>query len=244
MDNTAHVKERLFMHIENSYEIFLDKLRQLRFSRVSLLVVKRENLISFRAKNGTITTVKDPWFGEARAQFTDAEWEQTQAEYSYYYGKVDNNTAFFCKKSRTDHTTCFLPTHIPVEHRYQLPRPGHYIFGHVSDGSEGPRFEWWDRIEEADVRLVGLLLGTMTFSKEKLEKKLTINMDGYTDRTPFLLAKALYFRDVDYFVNLMEKGESSRGHGQGQGIYHWLYEKTSDLLPEFWEEFKIKTLVR
>lgn len=230
------------MIIENGYEMFLDELRNLRFCRVSLFVAKRADLVNFVAKDGRCADVSDPWFGDAWAQYTEAEQQQSLAEYCYYYGKADGNTVYFCKKSRTDRTICFLPTRIPVEHRYRLPRAGTYIFGHVNTGEVGLRFDWWDRIEEAEVRLVGLLLGTTTFSESKIERKLTIEGRDFTDRTPFLLAKALHFRDVDYFTDLMRRGEPLGVSDQGQDVYQWLYKKVANLVPEFWEEFKSRDI--
>jgi hypothetical protein len=224
--------------LKSSYDLFLEELRKLRFCEVSFFVAKREDLISFVAKDGAPTTVKDPWFSNARGEFTNEEWRHALVEYTYYYGKAANDTVYFCKKSRTDRRFWFLPTRLPIEHRYLLPQPGQFIFGPVSSGPIGPVFEWWERIEKADALLAGLLLGTMTFSQGKIEKKLTINRDGYTDRTPFLFAKALHFRDVDFFVNLMKSGESSRGFGRGRPIYFWLKENIADILPEFWEEFR------
>ena len=229
------------MDMENNYNLFLSKLRKLRFCRVSLFVAKRNDLISFIAKDGKRTNITDPWFGDARAQFTEKEWENALAEYNYYYGRAEDNKIFFCKRSRTDHSVCFLPTHIPVEHRYLLPKQDEFIFGQVDEeGSMGPRFDWWDIIEEADVRLVGLLLGTMTFSQEKIEKKLTIARYGCLNKIPFLMAKAFYFRDVDYFVDLSRKREPTVGLREGESIYEWLYERTVDILPEFWKEFESK----
>lgn len=230
------------MNSENiRYENFLTQLRQLSFCTTQTVVKKRKDLCAFRARDGSWITDIDSSFGAAYGELTEEERAHTESLYRYYYGHADY--VFYSMHTKSIKQECFMPVSSVLSARKSPPVVGEIIFGRIEErGPEGKRFFWWNFATREDRNFANLLSGRMTYSTGKLETKLVIrNREGPPDWTLFLLAKALYFRDVDYFV------EQAQGFGKQPPqlcfkcqIDKWLWRNVSDLLPKFYEEFMHK----
>ncbi|HEY4508295.1 MAG TPA: hypothetical protein VJJ55_01410 [Candidatus Paceibacterota bacterium] len=229
------------MNIETEpYENFLKHLGKLRFRTVQKVLKRRDDLTAFRARNGRWTTLRDPWFGDAYAELSEAERERADLRYRYYCGHADD--IFYRSVTRSDKQTCFLPAFLPPVSREIPPLVGDIIFGHVEeDGPQGPRFIWWNAASAHDRNFANLLSGRASYSSAKLEKKLVLQDSSGPNWKLFLLAKALHFRDANYFADQVRQyGAEPQFLRLRCPLAEWLERHIGNLLPEFLDEFRRK----
>lgn len=219
------------------YELFLEELGQLFFGVVEKVLKRRDDLASLLTKEGTKTTSEDPWFGAELAKLTDEERRDAKLEYRYFCGFADD--VFFRKPAKSDKSACFLPVDRSSLCRQTLPQIGEIIFGPTEEAPEGGRrFIWWNYATEQDRRFANLLLGKASYGNGKLEKKLVFEDRSGMNWKLFMLAKALRFKDVDYFADLMRRSGFSRKITRGWNIEWWLSKHVEDLLPGFLDEVR------
>lgn len=235
------------MNSENIlYEDFMAQLRQLSFCTVTKVLKKREDLCAFRMRDGSWITDRDSSFGAAYAELTEENRERAECVYRYYCGFTEDSV-FFSRQTRSIKRECFMSVSSVLSARKSPPVVGEIIFGHIDEnGTEGRRFFWWNFAIREACNFANLLSRRMTYSTGKLETKLVIrNREGPQDWTLFLLAKALHFRDVDYFVEQVQRfGKQPPQLCLKCTIDKWLWRNVSNLLPKFYEEFMHKISAR
>jgi hypothetical protein len=227
------------MNESGEYDRFLSQLRRLTFCRVENVLKRRESLISFRSRTGARMTSDSPWFGQAYADLQPNDLVSAELIYGYYCGHADG--VFYRKPTKSDKRECFIPALRTLLTRRTLPVIGELIFGYIDEfGPEGRRFFWWNFATMQDKHFADLLLGRETFSAGKIEKKLVISDATQTNWSLFLLAKAIHFRDVGYFADLIRrKGFDMRDLGLNEPLDDWfLRRRIQYLVPEFWREFR------
>ena len=138
-----------------------------------------------------------------------------------------------------------MPAPSSLLSKQTLPTVGEIIFGHTEEDDRGEgkrRFIWWNFATPQDRNFANLLLGKSTYSSGKLEKKLVIRNPDDSNWTLFLLAKALHFRDMDYFVDLLQRnGEKPPELNLGCPLNIWLARTVAGIVPEFLQELRRKT---
>ena len=213
---------------------FLARLRQLSFCTVTTMLMKRKDLAAFIDKRGHVITNESPTeFGPRRAEFAKDEWLCAKAEYTYYCGFA--GSVFFSKNSRSDRQVCFMPVS-PSDHRFGMPKENDTIFGQIDEHDpQNRKFIWWDVASKQDQRFAGVLLGTVQFSQQNLEAKLTVrNEEGQADRTLYLLAMALRYHDAHFFRQNGPQGRNSSFCGRtGTPVVEWLEQEILDIAPDF-----------
>lgn len=226
----------------NQYDAFWAQLSTLRFCTVKKVLSHRRDLESFRVRGGEWVTSDSPWFGQTYGDLSPEYLASAELRYSYYCGHASGygSDVFFRKPTKTDKRACFIPARSDFLSRQTLPIVGEIIFGTVDeDGPEGPRFFWWNFAAKQDQNFAALLLGRETFSSAKLEKKLVIKDAVRHNWDLFLLAKALHFRDVGYFVDEIGRNGARPAHLElPSTLEDWLRSRVSELAPEFWKEFQ------
>ncbi len=225
----------------NEYDNFLAQLRQISFCTVQRTLYYRRDLVAFRSKDGKLKTKDYPQFGSEYANLTEAEQARAEEVYSHYCGFSDDVS--YMKNTRSNRLTCFMPALSGTASRQTPPKEGEIIFGHVEDSPRGgKRFIWWNFAMKQDRNFANLLLGNESFSKDKLPKKLVIESHACSNWKLFLLAKALHFQDMDYFLNQIERfGEQPLELNLACSLDEWLQQHVAPLLPEFYKEFRRNT---
>lgn len=222
-----------------AYQAFLTQLRRLSFFQVAKILKRREDLVALTDKDGVRITPEDPSFGAYfNSLKTEQEQREARLEYRYFCGFAGD--IFFRNSARSDRQVYFLPIIKDPEYLHGPPALGDYLMGETEQSPDtvgGMRFIWWTRLHKQDYRFVQIMLGQPRHLTEKFERKLTVEYRGCRDRRLFLLAMALHFRDIAFFMDLARRGEIVRGNKYTDSVGEWLHRHVAPLLPDFWEQF-------
>ena len=222
------------MFTRENYDEFIKTLKQLTFCTVDTVLKRRHDLLAFIDKNGRTVSCDCPTeFGSRWSEFTREEADAAPTEYRYFCGFADD--VYFTKNSWDNKKrVCFMPAVFP-DQKFGMPKVGDIIFGHVDEHDpNNRRFTWWNVVTKQDQRFAELVLGKIEFSRQKLEKKMTISRGDYSDRTLFLLVMAIRYQDVEFFAEMARNGETV-GH-KNMPVIDWLADQLSGIGPEFYNK--------
>lgn len=160
------------------------KIEDLQFFEVTKLLCHRHDLLAFYDRDNKRVTSEMPWFGQTYADLSESELSRARPEYGYYCGFAGE--IHFQKNTRHHAQVCDIPAEESLVMEQSAPRVGDLIMGQVEPGRGSMRFTWWMRVMIQDKRFADIVSGRTAFSREKLEKKLTIELNGRTNKELFM----------------------------------------------------------
>jgi hypothetical protein len=174
--------------IKNISQKDLEWLARIQFLKVTTVLRHRRDLVSFLDKKNQKITANKPWFGGELANLGEEGLLNAKPVYSYYCGFAGE--VHFCIGTRHRESVCCLPAEYSLLADQSPPRIGDLIMGEVEYAPDGgKRFTWWILVMEQDRRFAGVILRKISYTPEKLETKLTIDVGGRINKSLVILAK-------------------------------------------------------